>query len=133
MTLVDGTAARLLEVSSAEVDEILRDDNSLEGILVSLDYISPDQLRKALAIQRQQSPLGEILVEMGAITQEQLKEALMLQKISRGEATDIEAACLYRLQRKRLVKQVVTELRQATDESNTLTAHYQNGHKAQTA
>ena len=122
MKLVDDALATAL--AADEVNSILRDDNSIEGILMNMDFITEDQLRQAVAIQCQQSPLGEILVDMGAITQYQLDEAHMLQKISRGEASDAEAAGLYRLQRKRLVQQIVTTLRETSDAAEALSASY---------
>jgi hypothetical protein len=91
-----------------------KDESSLGNILITLGYVTPEQVKNAIEIQKMQAPIGEILVRMKAITREQLEEALMLQKVNRGEATIREEGQLYRTQKKRLLGEVVDCLQETT-------------------
>lgn len=90
------------------------DETSIGNILVDMGYVTSDQLNQAIEVQKMQAPVGEILVRMGAITREQLEEALMIQKVNRGEASTREEAQLYRTQKKRLMGEVVSCLKETT-------------------
>jgi hypothetical protein len=103
------------------------DETSLGNILVEMGYVTIEQLQNAVEIQKMQAPIGEILVRMEIITREQLEEALMIQKVNRGEATTREESQLYRTQRKRLMGEVVSCLKETTDMTQKFMTN--NGHK----
>lgn len=64
------------------------DRNRLGELLVVRKYLSPSQLRHALALQKtDHRPLGRILVEEGLVTSRQLRSTIALQVAFRSVAT----------------------------------------------
>jgi hypothetical protein len=81
---------------------------NLGDILLAYDFISRDQLREALAIQRRSTPykrLGQILVSKGYATREQIRACLAKQqKFSNCTATTQETAVLANYAAERLIE-----------------------------
>lgn len=101
------------------------DDTSIGNILVELGFVTDDQLKEAVEIQRRANPLGKILVEMGAITDEQLDEALMQQRIKRGEASNREQTLFHRRKKTRLVGEIASTCRDTMELSQSIQAKLQ--------
>jgi len=105
-----------------------QDDSSLGNILVEMGFVTKDQLDEAVRIQKQKAPkIGEILVEMKILTEQQLEEAILYQRVKRGEASFVEETKFHGKRKRRLIKEMTSELKQATEISKIVTAKITNG------
>lgn len=99
------------------------DDTSIGNILVKMEFITAEQLDRAVEIQRQQAPhIGEILIQMGALTEEKLESALLKQKLDRGVASPREESEFYRLHRRQVITEVSIKIKETSAVSNALAA-----------
>jgi len=105
-----------------------QDENSLGNILVEMGFVTQAQLDEAVRIQKQKAPkIGEILVEMKILTEQQLEEAILYQRVRRGEASVAEETKFHGKRKRRLLKEVTSELKQAAELSQVVTAKITNG------
>jgi hypothetical protein len=102
------------------------DDTSLGNILVSLGYITAEQLEEAVEFQKKFAPrIGEVLVQMKILTVERLEAALIHQKIARGQLTFREETRFYQAQSQQLVGEVAEEFRKAAAVTTELVSKLQ--------
>lgn len=68
-----------------------QDPTSIANILVSLGWVTKEQVALALSSQRDKL-IGQVLIEMGAVTQAHIDHALLHQAHKRGKASNADVA-----------------------------------------
>lgn len=86
--------------------EARRDPNSIGNMALAKGWITEEDLREALTVQRERFKLGEILVELGKLSAEQRDELLIEQRLARGEK--VTSTELHKFERSKLHNRVKT-------------------------
>jgi hypothetical protein len=104
-------------------EDAKNDPHSMGNLAIEKGYITEEDLREALKVQKERLKLGDILVEMGKLTFSQRDELLMEQSILRGEVSDKKILLKYETTRKRnRLEQMKQKFSEARGDAKEVTA-----------
>jgi len=84
---------------SGRYERAAEDPDSFGNIAKQKGFVSDEDLKRALRVQRERAPLGEILLELKIITELQLEEIILEQDRRRARTAHEKARVAQRTQR----------------------------------
>lgn len=97
------------------------DPYSFGNLAISRGWVTPEDLERALEVQRQKVPkIGEIMIEIGMLSEEQRDDLLIEQRQSRGQKITTEELLTFeRRKMRRRLEGLKAGFREATEHAKT--------------